>query len=269
MQANKPLRKSPRKRGKNRKRTDGGKNRGLTSQGGATVNTVLYEPWMPIFPARATKWLRYSTSLSLTSASGVVSTQVFRANDLFDPDFTSTGHQPMGFDQLMSFYNHFCVIRSRIHCIFKCNDVAGATACIRLDADSTPLTVIDRILEFGGLVTECLESKGTYGANKELTLVVDIPKIQGVPIKAILADVNLRGTAASSPSEVTYFHVALWNTSAASTAAFVDVILEQQAVFTEPRDLTTSVSGGISRLSRPPPLGERKSSLSPSWEGAF
>jgi hypothetical protein len=170
-----------------------------------------------------------------------VATHVFRANDLFDPDFTGTGHQPMGFDQLMVFYNHFCVVNSRIRVIFHNTGSSNPTACIRIDADSTPITVIDRIVEFGCAVMETLEFKTGYGCNKELKLAVNIPRLQGVPRAAILADVNLRGTAAASPSEISYFHIQLWDASAVTSTCSFDVILEQEAVFTEPRDISVSM----------------------------
>lgn len=219
---------------------------------------MVYEPWMPLFPPRTTKWLRYSTAAAITCTSGIVSTYVFRANDLFDPDFTSTGHQPMGFDQMMIFYNHFCVISARLRVVFKCQTATAPTACIRVDADSTPITVIERIVEFGGCVTECLEAKGGYGANKELALNVSISKLQGVPLKAILADVNLRGTAASSPSEVSYFHLQLWDTTGVTGTAQIEVILEQQAVFTEPRDISQS-------LKSPAKLADEETKLGHGW----
>jgi hypothetical protein len=203
---------------------------------------MVFEPWMPIFPASVTKRLRYSTTFSLTSTSGAItSTQVFRANDLFDPDFTGTGHQPMGFDQLMVWYNHFCVRSARIQLVFKNNISNAPTVCLRVDADSTPLTVIDRIVELGGCVTENLEIKGSYGANKKLSLSIDIAKLQGISPSAMTADANLRGTAASSPAEVSYFHITMWDTSGTTGGVEVDVILEQTATFFEPRDITESL----------------------------
>jgi len=228
-----------------RPKTRGGGRRNagnLTSGGGGGANTLMYEPWMPIFPASITKRLRYSTSISLASTSGVItSTYVFRANDLFDPDFTSTGHQPMGFDQLMTFYNHFVVRRARITLVIRNTSDSQPTVCVRVDADSTALTAIDRIVEFGGCETIVLDTKLSSNATKKLSLAVDIGKMQGVKPSALTADVNLRGTAAASPSEITYFHVTMWNTSGITGAATADVILEQVATFTEPRDLTASL----------------------------
>jgi hypothetical protein len=196
---------------------------------------------MPIFPASTTKKLRYSTTFALTSTSGAITgTQVFRANDLFDPDFTSTGHQPMGFDQLMAFYNHFCVTKARIVIQAKNTTDTFPTVCLRVDADSTAITSIDRIVEFGGCVTVDLDTKLGYGATKKLQLSVDIAKLQGVSLAALTADESLKGNAAASPVEVSYFHITLWNTSASTSSAQFDIILEQTAVFTEPRDLSLS-----------------------------
>lgn len=194
---------------------------------------------MPIFPATTVRKLRYSTTFQLTSTAGVVASYVFRANDLFDPDFTSTGHQPMGFDQMMLTYNHFCVVSARIKvtCRNKTN-TTPFTVCIRQDASNTPLTVIDRILEFGGLVTADIDTFGVCTTLLELGL--DVARLQGVSRKAITADPTLRGDAATSPTEVTYFHIQMWDTAAATSTGNFDVVLEQVAHFMEPRDMIES-----------------------------
>jgi hypothetical protein len=196
----------------------------------------MNEPWMPVFPASIVKRLRYSTSFALTSTSGAVASWVFRANDLFDPDLTGTGHQPMGFDQLMNWYNHFCVVESRIVCTFRNTTANFGTCCVRVDGASTPLTVIDRIIEMGGAVFDDIGYLTSANDMRQLTLAVDIAKLQGVNRRAITADPTLRGDAATSPTEVTYFHIQTWSTLAGTTAIEVDVVLEQLAHFMEPRD---------------------------------
>jgi hypothetical protein len=65
-----------------------------------------------VLPERMDVILRYSEEVSLHAASGVSVSYVFRANDLYDPNYTGTGHQPLGFDQLCLFYKRFVVIKS-------------------------------------------------------------------------------------------------------------------------------------------------------------
>lgn len=201
--------------------------------------TAQVEPWMPIFPVVVTKKLRYSTTFQLVCTSGAVATYVFRANDLFDPDYTGTGHQPMGFDQMILFYNHFVVTSAKIKATIRNkSNTSPFTAAIRVDSNVTPITVIDRIMEFGGLVTAEVDTFSFAG--QLLELGVDIPRFQGLNHKNALADGQLRGDAGSSPSELVLFHVQIWDTAALTSTANIDIILEQTATFLEPRDLTES-----------------------------
>lgn len=57
---------------------------------------------------------RYNDFLKLTSTAGsTVSTQ-WRANSIYDPDYTYIGHQPYGYDQISGLYNSYCTIRCTI-----------------------------------------------------------------------------------------------------------------------------------------------------------
>lgn len=203
---------------------------------------------MPLFPARIRKRLRYCTSASLASTSGLLSTYQFRANDLFDPDYTSTGHQPMGFDQMMVFYNHFAVDRAMIKVQFTNLASGPMRVGIRLDAGNVPLTNYTQMLEFGGLTDDVLESKSVYGSSKTLQASVDIAKIQGIPRKNITTDPSLRGDAVTSPTEITYFHVVIWDPLGNGGTVNFDVFLEQSAWFFEPRDISQSLNKRVEAL---------------------
>lgn len=236
-----PAKRAPYRRKAAPKRYVNSRSKTLTSGLGGGVTTLVKEPWQPVFPASITKRLRYSTSFTASTTSGAISAvQVFRANDLFDPDFTGTGHQPMGFDQLMQWYNHFCVVWAKITIVAKSTSATTPTICLRVDGDSSVLTVIDRVVEIGGCVTETLEVKGSYGANKSLSMVADIAKLQGINRVALTSNPSLQGNVAASPAECTYFHITMWDTLGATGSAEVDVILEQIAVFQEPRNMVQS-----------------------------
>jgi len=150
----------------------------------------------------------------------------------------------MGFDQMMAFYNHFCVTHCKITVRFSSAAGTYGTASLRVDAGSTPITSIEQIMEFGGNVTVGLEAIGSFGANKVLDMKVSIAKLQGISESALTADPTLRGDVATSPTEQTYFHVQLWNAAGVTTTANIYVMLEQRVIFMEPRTAAISFMRG-------------------------
>jgi len=221
-----------------------------SSSGSSAANATLSEAWMPLFPKKAYFHTRYFGTFSLTTTLGAVNTYVIRASDLYDPDYTGSGHQPMGFDQVMSSYNHFAVLRARLNLtVSNTTNTTPVTVCIRQDANLTPLTVIEQIMEFGGLVTTRIDAFSNESAR--LTLEADFASLQGLSPSVYLADPSVRGTSAASPTENTYFHIAVWDTQATTSIVRVDWVLEQYSAFLEPRDLSIS-------LTRAKPDGEEK-----------
>lgn len=68
-----------------------------------------------ILPLRQVVSLSYTQTRYLTEAgAGVGAFQTYRFNDLYDPDFTGVGAQPVGFDQLATMYARFRVLRTSV-----------------------------------------------------------------------------------------------------------------------------------------------------------
>lgn len=73
-------------------------------------------------PLAATRWktqLHYNTVIQLNPNANAVSGAaywVFSANGCYDPDITSTGHQPLYFDNYMAVYQKYRVNYSKIMC---------------------------------------------------------------------------------------------------------------------------------------------------------
>lgn len=78
------------------------------------------------FPDTMRTHLRYEDTITL---SGAAQQYTFRGNSLFDPDFTSTGHQPMYFDQFISIYEKYRVYGSSIKITVNNNVAAGGSPC--------------------------------------------------------------------------------------------------------------------------------------------
>lgn len=195
---------------------------------------------MPVFPYKKTCHLRYSTNFQLTTNVGVVASYVFASNGLFDPDVTGTGHQPMGFDQMMLSYNHYCVLSSRI-IVTAVNTTSGPVPTFVVSARSaaTPVTVIDQILEFGILNKTDLESKSVSGDVKTLECRSVIRRMTGKPLP--INDPNLCGDINTNPTEVEYYHIQLFDQAGNTSTVNFKVIIEFVATFFEPRVLVESL----------------------------
>lgn len=199
----------------------------------------------PIFPASKLihNQFYYASQNSLSGSVGVVNGDVWSANGLFDPDITGTGHQPIGFDQMMAVYEHYTVIRSKITCTFINNSDDPVRVAIMLSPDSTILTDTSRIMENGLIKTAVMDSKdGTGQRITTLTLDCDIKKQMGrKSYKDLLDDENLRGDSAANPVEQTYFIVLTWGAFAASDAnVLYDCSISYDSIYTEPRKLAIS-----------------------------
>lgn len=70
--------------------------------------------------------MRYVENISISSPLGVMGLFVFRANSIFDPNLTGTGHQPMGHDQMAALYQRYSVLGSKLHATIYLN-TNGAT----------------------------------------------------------------------------------------------------------------------------------------------
>lgn len=59
--------------------------------------------------------MRYADTVTITSPlAGIPGTYLFRANSIYDPDYTGAGHQPYGHDTYATIYNHYRVVKSTI-----------------------------------------------------------------------------------------------------------------------------------------------------------
>lgn len=66
------------------------------------------------FPVKANVKLKYSATISLNAGANSRAINSFRANSVFDPDFTGVGHQPLGFDQWAAVYGAYRVTKCTV-----------------------------------------------------------------------------------------------------------------------------------------------------------
>jgi len=136
------------------------------------------------FPRFMWRTFNYSDAVVLTEgAAGGGAFQVYRTNDLYDPDFTGVGHQPMYFDQLVSSsgpYLNFVVPSAVFH--FRFVNTSNTPVSLIVHPNNTTSTPASRTVaqERPGAWTMLLSPTGTQGAHVVKTLRVDNVRMAGI-----------------------------------------------------------------------------------------
>lgn len=219
--------------------------RGPGSQTPSINNGLLYQSrTTPLFPPtkRQPNLRYYDYAQQLSAAAGFTASRFFIANGMFDPDISGSGHQPMGFDQMMAVYTTYHVIRSTIT-VTALPEQNGCCVGIYLSPDTTSITDPIRLIE-NGLMRVIHLGTSVDGAARlnSVSLSCDVPSYFGRPRgRSLLNDDNLGGTSAANPFEGVYFGIcAFCFYSSAAVVIDYDVMLTYDAVFSEPRKLTVS-----------------------------
>jgi len=200
----------------------------------------------------------FDTVASLSTGAGTAGTYVISANGLYDPDITSTGHQPMSFDQLMLSFEHYVVTRAQITVNFRNQNSTYNLGCaISLNAGPTPTTNYIQLVENGNLVRTRLQPLNATNSMEALVMPIDVAKFGAVD--DLLDNPDYSGTIAANPTEQSYFHISVWNSfDTTVVACYLEFYVEFEAWFIEPRKNSVSLNQQIARLIKTEALYESK-----------
>lgn len=198
-----------------------------------------------IVPDKHVVRLRYVQQISLDAATGGVNTWVFRANSCFDPDFTGTGHQPLGFDQWSEFYDHYNVIGSKCTAQFIATGVNSATdgsmvGILLKDSSPAITSSPSAIMEQTGSGYSILTGQNATGT-KTIRKGYSARRFFG--LKDVADNRNLVGASVlANPVEDAFFHVYHTALNAGGNPRPVDVVvtIEFLCQFTERHTLAQS-----------------------------
>ena len=195
----------------------------------------VYRPQLQFLPNSQKVTLRYGQRFALTSGAGLAATQIFSANSLYDPDESGLGHQPRGFDQLMTMYDHYQVIGAKITVMTAQPSTSGLVG-ISLQDNNVPSSDVEDRLEqrADNAVVGVIAASGD-----PLALSLGFSNKSFFGISGI--DDKYQGSLAGGPSDQAFFHVwtAALGSASTMTAAFT-VVIDFIAVLTEPKQPTKS-----------------------------
>ncbi len=204
-----------------------------------------------LLPNRKNFLFKYcDANVSLAIAGNPIITHSFRANSLFDPDSTGTGHQPIGFDQVKDMYEEFHVIGCRIKATMYEKTVSGTAVLFFIipsassGLNSNLQTAAD-IMEYPAarwVVIRAGDTDGfAPGIPKSLTHQMSVPKFLGKTIGFLASDLD-KCTATANPSEQCAFLVGMATMNDGTTAqtGICSVEIEYIAIGHEPKVLLRS-----------------------------
>lgn len=181
--------------------------------------------------------LRYCSNISVISTLGALGSHTFGANDIYDPDITGTGHQPMGHDQWANLFNHYVVLGSKIT-VYPVQDagIQGLCGVYLSDDTSTPYTSGDQFME---------AKRGSYQiqsmtrGSRPVKAFFSAKKFFNV--KDVKDNLDRLGAGVgTSPTDNAVFHV-YFNTIDGNTDTMRFLVqIDYVVLFSEPKDLTQS-----------------------------
>lgn len=189
------------------------------------------------FPKKMIMTHKYFDYFNVSNTGGAVTHYMFSCNGLFDPDYTSTGHQPMYFDQAAALWDHYTCIGSKIKFVVSqaANTNASATACLWLNDDTSVTPTLYGLAEQTSASRRILPA---YNVDPyTLTKKWSPKKIFG---GSILANDNLQGTASANPTEQTYYCLSIFPQGASTQTYNVQVYIEYITVWDELKDVNSS-----------------------------
>jgi hypothetical protein len=190
------------------------------------------------FPANRTVDLDYSTMVLCNSAISSNGLYQFRLNSAFDPDYTSVGHQPMGFDQWSQFYNHYVVEHTSYE--ISINTAPNGGTCVRTfvhlsDDPTVPYTDLHDLVELGAQYGVLHPVQGPHIFSGKVNIAKFFNR------ENIASDPELRAGVGSNPTDNVILSVITASQDGSTSATnYLDIKLRMRVRFMEPKDLTPS-----------------------------
>lgn len=185
--------------------------------------------------------MRYSEDINLT-ASTALQNYDFRANSIYDPNLTGTGHQPLGHDQWNTFYDHYVVLGAKISVkMFHTNNTNTDSVFFSLGLQDTSNTMTSQThIREQPRSTWTMVSPPSAGQSQRM-LAKKFSAKQFFGAKSIVVWDKLGAAFGYNPTEDALFRIFYQNaTSVNNVGVGINVIIEYIVLMSEPKTLGQS-----------------------------
>lgn len=169
--------------------------------------------------------LTYVDAVEVAPVTAITEPYQFRGNGLYDPDVTSTGHQPMYFDQYAAIYRKYRVLASKIHLeVLNQSSLSGMYFCVYPSTDAATINTLTTVLEQPRAKVLRAIPVGTR-VSHNIRMYASTSKVIGIPKTGLNDDVYASETT-GNPANQWYWNmlVASSDLTSPATAQFLIVI---------------------------------------------
>lgn len=165
--------------------------------------------------------VRYIGTRSINLVASLLDVSYWRLNGLYDPDTSSTGGQPLFFDQYMSMYAVYCVTRTRV--VARLSGTMSASSAFQPKFGMVPVNSGIAISWPADFVTPMCRPGAKHAmvmANRSLPVLsstYDIAAVIGVPRSRVIVDSTFHGDDGNNPLQQAALAVMVQNTDAGTT----------------------------------------------------
>jgi len=135
--------------------------------------------------------MRYCDTVAVGSTAGAIGKYIWRVNDCFDPDYTSTGHQPLYRDTYASLYDFYTVHTAVATVTFVNPGSVPAHCGVLLDEDVATSTAYTTLMEQNTGQHKLLPAQNGSLSTHTFTIVFDAWKMFGWDTTASLSSKTL------------------------------------------------------------------------------
>jgi hypothetical protein len=167
--------------------------------------------------------LTYSSNLDVAATANFYSYQ-WRLNSPYDCDYTSTGTQPVSFDEWTALYGRYLVYSADVETRVV-NRQAGSVAYAAFVIDGLNNAPSYTSFVQASEQRHSVKSETQYGAPPAvLKIKRNVHDVFGVPLTAVESDDTYAGTSSSNPSKVLWGSVDIYTAGATDALSIYSVI---------------------------------------------
>ncbi len=210
------------------------KNRRNGHRGGGGVSAGMPKPLLPNSTVARLHYTRFGNYVE--AAAGGSYMYDYRITDLYDPDYTGTGNQPVGFDQFTAMYGRFRVLFVSVSVEFQQMTPGGVVGAFPSADPALPAAQLSwpsQPLAMSGLVT-------TNSPGRTFRWRIRPWEVFRITKRQYMDEEDYAGTSAASPSRNIYFHTWIRGLGASVSSCAVLVRMAYDVEFFSPVPLTIS-----------------------------